>query len=127
MFPHSVTTRTTPTGPVLTIRDDLDAVTAPATQEEIANLTVTGGQLLVVDLSEVSLCDSSGISALIAARNVALAANAGIALAAVPGRITRTLGLVGLAAFFPSHPSAEHAIAARLPASDTAPDRPPPS
>ncbi len=108
----SATTRVTPTGPVLTIRGELDAATAPTVLDEIEGLTVAGGQLLVVDLAAVSFCDSSGISALIAARNVAQTAHAGIALAAVPGQLSRALGLIGLADIFPTHPSAEQATAA---------------
>ncbi len=108
--PFSVTTRTTGAGPVITVEGELDVATAPRLHAGIAALDLGRGQLLVVDLAGVTFCDSSGISALIAARNVAEAAGAGVALAAVPARLSRTFGLIGLAGFFPTYPSAEDAF-----------------
>lgn len=52
-------------------------------------------------------CDSSGITALIAARSHADAARAGIAPAAVPAN---TLRIVGLDQIFPVHPDSDSAI-----------------
>jgi anti-anti-sigma factor len=100
----SVTTGHAQAGPVLTIDGDLDAVTAPEVLTEIENLNVERGQLLVVNLERVTFCDSSGISALIAARNLAQAAGGSIALAAVPAQLARTLGMLGLDSFFPRTP-----------------------
>ncbi|VVJ22382.1 Anti-sigma factor antagonist SCO3692 [Amycolatopsis camponoti] len=110
--PFSTSTEPAATGPVLTVRGELDVATAPRLRARIAELTVTAGQLLVVDLADVTFCDSSGISALIAARNVAEAAKAKVALVAVPARLTRTLTLTGLADFFPTYATAGDAIAA---------------
>ncbi|MEV7099573.1 STAS domain-containing protein [Amycolatopsis sp. NPDC051045] len=110
--PFSVTTRTTVTGPLVTAEGELDVVTAPRLRAAIGALPLGRGRLLVVDLAGVTFCDSSGISALIAARNVAEAAGAGLALVAVPDRLSRTFGLIGLGDFFPTYPSAEDAIAA---------------
>jgi anti-anti-sigma factor len=108
----SVTTRTAGSGTVVTVAGELDVATAPRLRAGIGAVTLGRGQLLVVDLAEVTFCDSSGISALIAARNAAEAAEAGVALAAVPPRILRTFTLIGLAGFFPTYPSAEDALAA---------------
>ncbi|WP_159041658.1 STAS domain-containing protein, partial [Streptomyces aureus] len=55
-------------------------------------------------------CDSSGINALIAARNHAHSVGAEIALAAVPANALRVLRLVGLDQVFPLHPDAESAF-----------------
>jgi anti-sigma B factor antagonist len=106
----SVTTRTTGAGAVVTVEGELDVATAPRLHAELAALVLKTGQVLVVDLAGVTFCDSSGISALIAARNVAEAAGAAIALAALPARLSRTFGLIGLADFFPTYPSAEDAF-----------------
>jgi len=108
----STSTEPAASGPVLTVRGELDVATAPRLRAHIAGLTLTPGQLLVVNLADVSFCDSSGISALIAARNVAEEAEAKVALVAVPARLTRTLALTGLADFFPTYPTAEDAISA---------------
>ncbi|MEV4603331.1 STAS domain-containing protein [Amycolatopsis sp. NPDC049253] len=105
----TVTTRDTASGPVLELSGELDAATAPDALEAIRLLAPSAGQQLLVDLSGLEFCDSSGVSALIAARNVAVAAGAAIALAAVPGHLARTLGLIGLAELFKSYPTTEDA------------------
>jgi anti-sigma B factor antagonist len=102
----------TATGSTLAIRGDLDAAAAPDVLKEIEGVTLDRGQLLVVDLFGLTFCDSSGITALIAAHNVAEAAHADIALVAVPAQLTRTLGLIGLTGFFTAYATAEQAIAA---------------
>ncbi|KUN27716.1 anti-anti-sigma factor [Streptomyces corchorusii] len=55
-------------------------------------------------------CDSSGITALIAARSHADAARAGIAPAAVPANTLRILRIVGVDRIFPVHPDSDSAI-----------------
>ncbi|WP_326834845.1 STAS domain-containing protein [Amycolatopsis rhabdoformis] len=104
-------TRVTATGPVLTLTGDLDAATAPEAQRELARLTVAAGQLLVVDLTAVAFCDSSGINALIAARNIAVAADADLALVAVPRHLDRVLVMIGLASLFTTYATVELAVA----------------
>ena len=108
--PFSATTRATGTGPVVTVSGEVDVATAPRLRAEIGALALARGQLLVVDLAGVTFYDSSGISALIAARNLAEEAEAGVALAAVPDRLSRTFGLIGLGGFFPTYASAEDAL-----------------
>ncbi|MFE9420575.1 STAS domain-containing protein [Streptomyces griseofuscus] len=54
-------------------------------------------------LAGMEFCDSSGISALLAARSHALAAQADIALAAVPAHTLRVLGIIGLDQVFALH------------------------
>ncbi len=108
--PFSVTTRTTGAGAVVTVEGELDVATAPRLRAEVAALVLEPGQVLAVDLAGVTFCDSSGISALIAARNVAETAGAAVALVALPARLSRTFGLIGLADFFPTYPSAEDAF-----------------
>ena len=110
----AVAAHTTTTGSILTIRGDLDAASAPEVLKEIEGVTVSAGQLLVVDLAGLTFCDSSGITALIAAHNVAEAANADMALVSVPAQLTRTLGLIGLAGFFTTYATADQAAAAHI-------------
>ncbi|WP_370949335.1 STAS domain-containing protein [Amycolatopsis sp. cg5] len=106
------TTLLTAAGPVLGFAGELDADVAPEALEAIGALTLEKGQQLVVDLGELAFCDSSGVAVLIAARNHALAADAGIALAAVPPQLSRTLDLVGLTGFFTMYASTADARAA---------------
>ncbi|MFJ9377070.1 STAS domain-containing protein [Streptomyces sp. NPDC101455] len=111
----AIRTRTTPAGPVVELAGELDYDSFPQVRELLPRLALSDGQQLVVDLAGVTFCDSSGITALLAARNHALAARAGIALAAVPGHISRIFHMVGLDQVFPTHPTAQDAEAAWTP------------
>lgn len=104
------TTRSTPAGSVLKVAGELDHNTARTLQEAVQHVPLRPGQRLVLDLGALRFCDSSGISALIAARNLALAADATVALAAVPTPVARVLSIVGLDQVFPCYPSAEASV-----------------
>jgi anti-anti-sigma factor len=90
---------------VLKMAGELDHHGAPALRDALQRIALRPGQQLVLDLSSLKFCDSSGISVFIAARNQALAAQAGIALAGVPAPIARLLRVVGLDGAFPVHPA----------------------
>ncbi|MFF8267882.1 STAS domain-containing protein [Streptomyces sp. NPDC016562] len=109
----TITTRDAPTGPVMEIAGDLDFDQAPRLRQTLVALSLRPGQLLVLDLSGLRFCDSSGIAALILARNRAVAARADIALAAVPAGTARVLGIVGLDHLFPMHSDVDAATAVR--------------
>ncbi|MFG2596190.1 STAS domain-containing protein [Streptomyces sp. NPDC048462] len=111
----STTSRTTPAGPVVTLSGELDHHSAPQVRAMLPGLDIGPGQQLVVDLGGLTFCDSSGITVLIAARNQALARNAGIVLAAVPERVRRIFTIVGLDQVFPTHPTVQAAEAAWAP------------
>lgn len=104
MNPLQITARDAATGPVMEISGDLDYATAPDLRGLLTTLTLQPGQRLVLDLAGMTFCDSSGITALIAARNHAHSARADIALAAVPAHTLRVLRVVGLDQIFPLHP-----------------------
>ncbi|QIJ65215.1 STAS domain-containing protein [Streptomyces sp. JB150] len=107
-----ITTRDTRTGPVLEIIGDLDYSNAPELRARLTTLDLQPGQRLVLDLAGLEFCDSSGITALIAARNHADAAQADIALAAVPHHTLRVLHIVGLDQIFRLYPDSETATGA---------------
>ncbi|MFD5199106.1 STAS domain-containing protein [Streptomyces sp. NPDC058375] len=111
MSPLTITTREAATGPVLEVTGDLDHETAPALRKAVEGLPVSAGQLLVVDLTGLDFCDSSGISALLSARSLAVEHNGQIALAAVPAKTARVLSIVGLDKVFAIHPDAATATA----------------
>ncbi|MGC0387549.1 anti-anti-sigma regulatory factor [Streptomyces sp. SAI-129] len=58
----------------------------------------------------MTFCDASGITALIVARNHALAAQADVALASVPDHMMRVLRNVGLDQMFPIDPGSAAAM-----------------
>ncbi|WP_030672096.1 STAS domain-containing protein [Streptomyces rimosus] len=102
-----ITTRDAATGPVLEIVGDLDYDHADELRTVVSGLTLRPDQRLVLDLAAMEFCDSSGITALLAARNHALAAQADIALAAVPANTLRILRYVGLDQVFTCHPDSD--------------------
>ncbi|MFE9450100.1 STAS domain-containing protein [Streptomyces sp. NPDC006739] len=109
MSPLKIITRDAMTGPVLEIIGALDYNSATQLRDHLATIVLRPGQHLVLDLAAMEFCDSSGITALIAARNHAHAAQAGIALAAVPPHTLRVLRIVGLDQIFPLYPDSETA------------------
>ncbi|MFD3731728.1 STAS domain-containing protein [Streptomyces sp. NPDC058632] len=104
-----ITARNAATGPVLEIIGELDHTTATQLRDLLTTLTLQPGQRLILDLSGMEFCDSSGITALIVARNHAHAAHADIALAAVPAHTLRVLRIVGLDQVFRLHPDSHAA------------------
>jgi anti-anti-sigma factor len=115
----TVHSRATPAGPVIELTGELDNDSAPDVRTLLPRLTLQAGQQLVIDLTGITFCDSSGMTVLIAARNHALAAQADIALAAVPDRVSRMLHIVGLDQVFRTHPTAQAAAAAWTPPTPT--------
>ncbi|MFD4651740.1 STAS domain-containing protein [Streptomyces sp. NPDC058441] len=115
MSPLRIRTRTTRSGPVIELAGELDHDTAPEIRDLLPSLPIKHGQQLVVDLGGLTCCDSSGITVLIAARNIALAAHSTIVLAGVPDVVSRILRIVGLDQVLPTYPTAEAADAAWMP------------
>ena len=105
----TITTRSTPHGHALTIRGTLDVTTSPTLRQTCEDLTYTAGQELVLDLTDLEFCDSSGISTFINARNHAASFGATFALAAVPTRVTKMLTTIGLGDFFPRYDTVDQA------------------
>ncbi|MGC2998050.1 STAS domain-containing protein [Streptomyces sp. G35A] len=107
MTPLNITHRATATGPVLHVTGELDYAQAAALRNRVEHLALRPGQCLVLDLSDLEFCDSTGITALLAARQHTLAADAEIVLAAVPAHLLRVLTIVGLDQVFTLRPGSE--------------------
>ncbi|MFE1753152.1 STAS domain-containing protein [Streptomyces anandii] len=112
MSPLKITARDATTGPVVEIIGELDYASATQLREQLAALSLQPGRRLVLDLGGMEFCDSSGITALLAARTQALAAQAEVALAAVPGNTMRVLRIVGLDQIFALYPDSDTATRA---------------
>ncbi|MFE9368020.1 STAS domain-containing protein [Streptomyces sp. NPDC006978] len=104
MSPLTITALNTATGPVLKITGDLDHETAPELRQTVKRLPLAAGQQLVMDLGGLGFCDSSGITALLAARNLAIEQSSNVALASVPANTTRILRITGLDRVFTIRP-----------------------
>jgi anti-anti-sigma factor len=104
-----ITSRDAATGPVLEIFGELDYANVAELQAALGGLSLRPGQCLVLDMGGLEFCDSSGITALIAARGNAQDVRADVVLAAVPPNILRVLRIVGLDQIFTIHPDSESA------------------
>ncbi|MEU5957845.1 STAS domain-containing protein [Streptomyces sp. NPDC047525] len=111
MTPLTITSRDAATGPVLEITGDLDYTTELELRQALHKLTLDAGQLLVLDLSGLEFCDSSGISVFLAARNLAIEQGGTVALAAIPANTARMLSIVGLDRVFTIYSDASTATA----------------
>ena len=114
----TITAHTTAGGVLLELAGELDFHTAPRIRDTLAGLTFTPGQQLIIDLSGLRFCDSSGITAFIAVHNRIRAAGGALALVGVPDRIARAFGIVGLDRFLAIYPTARAAAQAWAAARD---------
>jgi anti-anti-sigma factor len=76
----------------------VDVQTAPALRAELTDLINAAGQgtELRIDLGEVSIVDSSGLSTLVKAHRLAVAKNARLLLTGLPTHVARMLNITGL-------------------------------
>ncbi|MFF1872454.1 STAS domain-containing protein [Streptomyces sp. CB03911] len=90
---------------------DLDGVLAvgPALEEAVRS----GAPLMVVDLSRVGFCDSSGLNLLLRTRTDADSAGTALRLAGAPDQLLRLLEITGADRVFALEPTLEHALSAR--------------
>ena len=95
---------------VCRIVGDLDLDTVGAARAALDRALASRAPVLVVDLSGVGFCDSSGLNLLLQARYDAEAAGVTIRLAALASAVARVFELTGMAAVFSIHTSAEEAV-----------------
>lgn len=81
---------------MLTLTGDLDFHTAPEARETLQLLTLAQGGHLVLDLGDLDFFDSSGVSTLVHAYQLATKASATLELARIPPKIAQILRMVGL-------------------------------
>ena len=86
--------------------------TLPTLAEALAGRPAATHPRVVLDLSEVPLCDSSGLNLFVTQRSARLAAGGWLRLAGVQPMVTTVLEITNLTRILPAHPTAEAAIAA---------------
>ncbi|WP_240045487.1 STAS domain-containing protein [Streptomyces sp. L-9-10] len=92
---------------MLRVVGELDYAQATILREQTERLVLSPGQNLVIDFSGLEFCDSTGITALLAARQRAQAAGADMTLTAVPANTLRILTMIGLDQVFTIHPNSD--------------------
>lgn len=100
------------------VAGDLDIATAPQLRAQALALIEQAHRHLILDLSGVTFCDSSGFNALVGIYRCARTADGSLVLAAVPGRLERLLDLTGISTLLPAHPTAAHALVAHTRSQD---------
>ena len=81
--------------PVVAVSGEVDVYSAPALRDGLTEL-LESGTSVVVDLTEVGFLDSTGLGALVAARNDAEDQDAELVLRAPSDRVRRILDVTGL-------------------------------
>ena len=102
---------------VLQVSGELDLVTSPVMRQHIHDVVAEGRHSLVLDLSEVLFCDSSGVGVLIAARRLIRSCQGTLRLilpaqgAADGSHVNRVLGALGVRRLFEVYPDVAAAVA----------------
>ncbi|MEU4381460.1 STAS domain-containing protein [Micromonospora echinofusca] len=81
----------------LRLAGELDLSTAPELNAAIDRLIDAGERRLLVDLAELTFCDSTGIAAFVRGDNRVAADGGWLRLAGATGRVDRVLQVTGLA------------------------------
>lgn len=96
---------------VLSVHGEIDLYTVPRLQRELASALAQGGPVqLVIDLSGVDFCDSSGVNALLAAHRQAREGGGELALASPRQAVRKILQVTGLETVFTVIESPAHAV-----------------
>ncbi len=89
---------------------EIDLHTAPRLQEELAESQRGGSASVVVDLSDVEFCDSTGVNALLAALRDSRGKGGSLCLVSPQAAVRKVLGITGLDRVFTVRDSVEEAI-----------------
>src|ERR1044071_10347862 len=103
---------------VVSVGGELDMATAPQLQDQITDLLDRGLARLVFDLTDVSFCDSTGLSVFVRAKNSTDDAGGAVRLAAPQRGVRRILEVSGLVEVLRTYPTVDEAVAAQEPALD---------
>ncbi|GGN61385.1 anti-sigma factor antagonist [Streptomyces albiflavescens] len=102
---------------VLRVSGELDLVTSPVLRQRVHDAVADGRHSLVLDLSEVLFCDSSGVGVLIATRRLIRSCQGRLRLilpaqGALDGsHVNRVLAALGVRRLFDVYPDVPTAVA----------------
>jgi anti-sigma B factor antagonist len=96
--------------PVLTLRGEADISSAHVLRDGLADLVISGARGVVVDLTEITFLDSTGLGVLVGARNTAVEAGTGLPIACDDGRILKLFRITGLDSVFDIHANVDAAV-----------------
>lgn len=102
-----------PTYLLVRLRGEIDLGTAPGLRERLFELLQPGVGLIVLDLSEVSFCDASGLGVLVGSHRRATRLGITLRLTALRPPIARLLHIHGLDRSLAIYPALSDALAWR--------------
>lgn len=94
---------------IVALTGELDIASAPKLEDHLRDLVDAGRFRLIVDLADLSFCDSTGIGTLVRANNDCLSRGGYLRLAAPSRHVARVLAVVGLLDTFPTYRSVDAA------------------
>jgi anti-sigma B factor antagonist len=95
----------------MSVQGEIDLYTVPRLQRELASALASGDAIrLVVDLSAVDFCDSTGVNVLLAAHRQAREKGGDLQLAAPRPAIRKILQVTGLETVFTVTDNPAHAV-----------------
>ena len=112
-FLETALSRPRPDTAVLTVRGEIDTLTAPAFTAATEDLLTASGEILVMDLTEVRFLASSGLAVLITAAHRAEDRGIKLRLVIASRAVRRPLEITGTAALFDVHPDPDSAYGGR--------------
>jgi anti-sigma B factor antagonist len=100
---------------IVTVPAEVDVTNSGEVREALLAAVSQGVPVLIIDMSETTFCDSTGVHAIVAAHQRAAANGTGLRLVAT--EVLHILTVVGVDQLIPVYPDLEAALAARsLPA-----------
>ena len=96
---------------VLSLKGNLDAITVPELKPEIDNIVSERKMAVVVDLSGLTLIDSSGVGAIVSLFKRVRALSGDVKVAGVTAQPKEIFRLLRLDRAFDIHPTIEEAVA----------------
>ncbi|MFS2293694.1 MAG: STAS domain-containing protein [Actinomadura sp.] len=92
------------------VKGDIDVVSRTRFEETLLEV-VESGDPVVIDMREVTFCDSTGLNAIVAANRRADERGIPLCLVALPPRVQRVFRITGIDKFIPIHDTLREAIA----------------
>lgn len=100
----------------LALRGELDLTGTPRIEEHVQSALLDGAGAFVLDLSELTFMDSSGVNALLRARSLLGREERALVVVCPPGPVRRVLELIGVEDVLAPFCSRAEAAAALVPA-----------
>jgi anti-sigma B factor antagonist len=97
---------------VLEVKGEVDVHSAPELLKRVSKVLDSGNKSVVIDLNGLAFIDSTGLGALVAARNQSTEADATLRLVCNSERILKLFRITGLQDVFDIYPGVGEAVAA---------------